>query len=341
MITSILPTDECNLSCTYCNARKGHNRMNRTTLYNTIDFCAKAHELNCENGHIEWHAAEPMMMPLEFYEDAERRFTEIGCNIDRVICSNMTLATPEWYDFIQKYDYGVSTSLDGDIFINDKNMGSGAFDTIIKSMIEMNRRKIPFGCIAVLSEYACDHIDEFYPFFHHMNQGIKLNFQTPNNFQEKSAIAAIKLFDEWYDNKSYIRIDPFNIMIQFILLGKTHLKCYPTCNEHVVCIDTFGDVYPCECFVLNNANDDYVLGNVNKNTFDEIWYGDARAKFLSFVYNLDDECQECDYVDFCAGGCAADSIAIGNTEIKKASSCGITKPLMDHINAKIGWLKDL
>ena len=83
--------------------------MDKKTLYNTIDFCIKAHEEGNSEGHIEFHAAEPMMAPLSFYETAEKRFAELDCEIQRVICSNMTLATPEWYDFIQKYDYGIST----------------------------------------------------------------------------------------------------------------------------------------------------------------------------------------------------------------------------------------
>lgn len=341
MITSILPTDECNLNCNYCNARKGNNRMDIKTLYNTIDFCIKAHENSNSIGHIEFHAAEPMMMPISFYETAEKRFAELDCKVPRVICSNMTLATPEWYDFIQKYDYGISTSLDGDVFINDHNMGAGAFEKIIKSMADMKCRGISYGCICVLSEYACDHVDELYPFFHHMGQGFKLNIETPNTFIDKTIDAMIKIFDEWYDNKNAIRIDPFNDMINFILFDRDVQKCHVNCNKFVVCVDTKGDVYPCECFVVNENADNYVLGNVNKDTFDDIWYGKKREKFMEFVYSLSDKCKQCPYVEYCGGGCAADSIACGHAVVKNASTCRITRALMDHITDKVGWMKHL
>ena len=67
MITTILPTDQCNLNCVYCTSRKGNNIMSRKTLYNTIDFVSRVHLLEGEGGHIEWHAAEPMMMPIRFF----------------------------------------------------------------------------------------------------------------------------------------------------------------------------------------------------------------------------------------------------------------------------------
>lgn len=341
MITTLLPTDSCNLDCCYCVSRKGNNHMDRRTMYNAIDFAVNVHDTGCGGGHIEWHAAEPMSLPIKFYEDAEHYFDQIGCDIQRVICSNLVLLTDEWVDFIIKHKYEVSTSLDGDVFLHDANRGANSFEKVIRAISKLEKNGIGVGHIAVLSPTSCTHVDEIYPFFKYAKRGFKINIATPNTFQMKTLSAMITLFEEWFADKNSIRIDPFDEMVNFCLKKEYDRKCYCFCNESVVCVDTFGDVYPCESFVLNRDTSNYILGNVNTDQWEDIWFGEKREKFLKFQNNISDECKECPYVRYCGGGCAADSVMIGNTETKMGSTCNIIRPLMDHIRDKIGWLGDL
>ncbi len=337
MITTILPTDECNLNCSYCVSRKGHNRMSKKTMYNALDFSAHIHDTVDETGgHIEWHAAEPMMMPIQFYVDAEKHLDNIGCKINRVMCSNMTLANDDWYDFFEKYNYNVSTSLDGDVFLHDHNMGIGTFDKIIHSISEMKKRNIDYGCIAVISRNTCLHSKEVYPFFRIIEEHIKLNVETPNNFNIESLECFIQIFDDWYSDPNKIHMDPFNSMVNFIEGEQFEKRCYANCNKFVVCIDTFGDVYPCESFVIDDDTSEYILGNVNEQTWDEIWNGDKRKAFLKNQAVLSDECFCCRYLEYCGGGCNADSMLYGPADTRKASCCEVIKPLMDHIASRIG-----
>lgn len=336
MITTILPTDQCNLDCVYCVSRKGNNIMSKKTLYNTIDFVSNVHKLDGECGRLEWHAAEPMMLPISFYEDAEDRLKQNNCKVERAMCSNMTLANDKWFEFIKKYNYSVSTSLDGDIFITDNICGEGTFESIIKSFMRMDEMNINYGVICVISKYSCDHADEIYPFFRHAMTDICLNIETPNTFQKESAMAFIKIFDDWYADENKIDVHPFVHMVNFLEKECYEKRCHMDCNKYVVCIDTFGDVYPCESFVIESNTSKYILGNVNRDTWDEIWYGDKRNVFLHNQAVLSDDCQACKYVDYCGGGCNADTMLYGSNEIRKASCCGIIKPLMNHISKVIG-----
>ena len=336
MITTILPTDRCNLNCSYCISRKGNNEMSLKTLYNVIDFVSNVHKLDGEKGRLEWHAAEPMMLPLSFYEEAEKRLKYNNCQAERVMCSNMTIANDEWFDFLIKYNYYVSTSLDGDIFITDELCGCGTFDKIIKSFVGMDKMSIDYGVICVISRYSCEHADEIYPFFKHAMPNIKLNIETPNTFQKETASAFIKIFDDWYSDQNKIQVDPFDDMVNFIEGEQFEKRCYVDCNKFVVCIDTFGDVYPCESFVINADTSEYILGNVNEQTWDEIWNGEKRKAFLKNQAVLSDECFCCKYLEYCGGGCNADSMIYGPIGIRKASCCEVIKPLMDHIANRVG-----
>ncbi len=339
MIAIILPTDECNLNCSYCHARKGHNKMSEKTLNNSIDFVSNVFSKLHEHGHLEWHAAEPMMMPISFYERAENMLSDIGLSTERVMCTNLTLLTTEWVKFFKKHDYKVSTSLDGDRYLHDYNCGTGSFDAVIKAMAMLKHNKIGHGNIAVLSEHSAKHADEIYPFFRCANLNLKLNIESPNTFTALSLTAMMRVFDDWWNDKNGIRVDPFNEMVNFFIKNSGRCKCSVPCAYNIFAIDTFGDVYPCETFVNSDpAFDKYCFGNVNTDTWDDIWFGDTRMDFLSFQDNVSDECRECPYFSYCGGGCSHESVAIGNTEIKMGATCEIIKPLMDHIAEKVDWL---
>ena len=335
MITTILPTDQCNLDCSYCVSRKGNNVMSRKTLYNTIDFISNIHKLDNYNGRLEWHAAEPMMLPISFYEDAEKRIKYNNCHVEKAMCSNMTLADENWFKFLKKYNYVVSTSLDGDVYITDRVCGSGTFEKVIKSFMMMDKMDINYGVICVISKYTCEHADEIYPFFKCSMNDVKLNIETPNTFNKESTEALIKIFDDWFDDDNRITVDPFVHMVNFIQGNTFQKRCHIDCNKYVICVDTFGDVYPCESFVINADTSEYILGNVNRHTWQEIWYGNRRKAFLENQMVLSDDCMKCKYVEYCNGGCNADSMIYGPKNIRKASICGIVKPLMNHISKRL------
>jgi uncharacterized protein len=205
-------------------------------------------------------------------------------------------------------------------------------------MIRLKQHHIPFGTICVLSEHSCDHIEELYTFFKRAGISVKLNVQIPNTFNEKSADAMIKLYDLWRNDGCAIKIDPFIDMTNWIIGISKRCKCFIPCGEQIFSIDTNGDVYPCGTFVSVASTGEYIYGNVNTDRWDDIWFGEKRARFLEFKNTRPDECLECEYRGYCGGGCSRDSVQCGNTEIRMGSTCGIYKPLMDHIAEKVGWL---
>lgn len=339
MIGILHPTDKCNLNCAYCNSRKGEAVMDAATLNNAVDFMSKIFRSSSSNRHqMEWHAAEPMTLPVEWYEEAEEVLKEKRFKWAKVMCSNFTMFDQEWAYFMLRYGYRASLSIDGDRFIHDRNRGEGTFDKVIQAIILLKQNKIRYGGICVLSEYACDHWDELYPFFRVSQIPIKINPEIPNNFNEKAAEAMIGLYDQWYADHGVVNIDPFAEMTRWILGVSKQRKCYIPCGEHIFSVDTTGDVYACSAFVQDVETDDYVWGNVNDDTWKEIWFGERRKRFLRYKNTRTEECLKCPYNAYCGGGCTKDSVMIGNTKTRLGSTCGIFRPLMDHINEKVGWM---
>lgn len=336
MICIIHPTDKCNLNCSYCHTRRGNNVMEQKTLYNAIDFVDNIINIsNYENNTLEFHAAEPLMAPLGFYKCAEKYLDNINFKWQRTMCSNLTLVNKDWVSFFKKHNYNCSTSLDGDIFIHDYNRGQDVFNQVIQAMVLLRENKIRFGVICVLTEYSCNHWEELYPFFKMGGFSLKINPVIPNNFNDKCAETMIKLYDVWFEDGRTVNIDPFVEMTAFILGDTKQHKCYLPCGEHIFSVDVHGDVYPCSSFVCDEDYSKYCYGNVNTDGWKDIWYGEKRTDFLKFKNNITDECIKCPYRLYCSGGCTKDSVDIGNTTQKMASTCEIFKPLLDHISAKM------
>lgn len=312
--------------------------MDTKTLYNSLDFVNNVFSVskNKTYNSLEWHAAEPLMVPIKWYESAEKYILNRGYIFKRVMCSNFTLLSKNWIQFMKKYKYTGSTSLDGDKFIHDYNRGHGTFEKTIEGIIKMRENNIKFGVICVLTEYSCDNDEELYPFFKLAGIPVKFNPEIPNTFNEKCAKTMMKLYDMWYEDDRMLKMNPFDEMERFIIGDKSIHKCYLPCGEHIFSVDTFGDVYPCSSFVHNRNFDEHKYGNVNIDSWNDIWYGKNRMRFLDFKNNIPQKCLECDYRLYCSGGCTRDSVVIGNVIEKMGSTCGIIKPLMNHIAKNIG-----
>ena len=333
MIGIILPTNKCNQSCSYCHTLRGSDCMSDKTLKNSINFLTNLFEYSGQFGHIEWHAAEPTLMPISFYEKAEDYFDTIGFPFERTMCTNLTLINNDWIQFFKKYKYSISTSLDGDKFIHNHNRNN--FDIVIKNLKLINDNNIKVGIISVISKYSAEHAKEIYPFFHFIGQDVQLNLEYPCNFQKLATAAFIRIFDDWYQYPD-IQVTPFAKMINFLASKQYDGLCHRECHNGIVAIDPLGNVYPCECFV-SPLSSKYIFGNVNDNTTFEILNNKLRLWFLEEQSRFDKRCLNCKYLPYCGGGCMWEYLISGQKLTGRFgySSCYVLQKLFKHIEEKI------
>ena len=77
-----------------------------------------------------------------------------------------------------------------------------------------------------------------------------------------------------------------------------------SCGMSGVCsylnvVEANGNVYPCDFYVM----DEYFLGNLNFNTFDEINRKRLDIGFIQASSKVDEKCKKCKYFALCRGGC--------------------------------------
>ncbi len=71
-------------------------------------------------------------------------------------------------------------------------------------------------------------------------------------------------------------------------------------NQNVIEAD--GSVYPCDFYVL----DQYRLGNLIKENFEDINSKFKKLNFSTISYNTDEKCRKCNWFRLCYGGCKRD-----------------------------------
>src|SRR5690242_2728673 len=110
-------TPFCNIDCDYCYlpARSSSQRMQPETLSKIADRLFESPFMGDELT-VVWHAGEPLVVPVEFYEQAYEIFRERNRGGTRVIFSfqtNAMLVSKRWCDFFLQSGAHVGVSLDG------------------------------------------------------------------------------------------------------------------------------------------------------------------------------------------------------------------------------------
>jgi uncharacterized protein len=132
----IQATPFCNVNCRYCYLphRSSTKRIDDRTLKRTFEFLFAEPRLS-DPVSIVWHAGEPLVPPISFYENAFRiaeRCNTQGVRIVHSFQTNGTLINQDWCDFIKRHDVKIGVSLDGPQHIHDTQRidraGRGTFD---------------------------------------------------------------------------------------------------------------------------------------------------------------------------------------------------------------------
>ena len=120
----VQPTPFCNLDCDYCYLpdRANTRRMSLETLEQAFRWVF-ASGLVREPFNLLWHAGEPLVVPVDWYEAAAellRRHGEGQPLVIQSVQTNATLITKEWCAYFRRHEIDVGVSVDGPAFLHDR-----------------------------------------------------------------------------------------------------------------------------------------------------------------------------------------------------------------------------
>jgi uncharacterized protein len=167
------PTPFCNLDCGYCYLpqRSSTHRISREVLRRTFEQVFASRYAR-DAFTVVWHAGEPLVLPIGFYEDAFALIRELnvsGLDVSHSFQTNGTLITPAWCDFILRNHVRIGVSVDGPAFLHDARRktrrGEGTHQRVMQGIRHLQDHAVDFHVISVLTEAALDHPEEIFQFY--------------------------------------------------------------------------------------------------------------------------------------------------------------------------------
>lgn len=324
------PTPFCNIACKYC-----YLPDRASTEKMTIDTVARICETVFSSGWVgekltvAWHAGEPLVVPLNFYEQSFRvinSYIPSGVELRHVFQTNGTLLNKEWCRFFLGVNARVGISIDGPQRIHDlyrlTRAGHGTYERALEGMRMLRDEGIDFYVLTVLTRSSLSQAAELYEFYREERiQSVCFNVEEIEGINRSSSLSCDSIEREfelflrefWNLNVQHraIRyIREFNRMFENIIspLEASVRNCLVE-PFATLSFDAKGNFATFSPEFLGNKSKKYgnfVLGNV--------WTSDLNTAKASETLRILEEdinkgvsaCRtECEYFSVCGGGAPA------------------------------------
>ena len=348
----VQPTPFCNIDCRYCYLpnRTSKAVVARETLQNLFSQVF-ASEWIGGGLSVVWHAGEPMVLPIGFYRDAFALVETLRPPELQVVHSfqtNGTLIDDDWCRFFAEARINLGVSIDGPQHFHDRNRvtrsGRGTFERTIAGIRLLRRHGVPFHVISVLTPQSMVAAREMFDFY--IAEGIE---QVCFNVEESEGDHVSESFREADTDALYYRfLGEFWRLsaaapgkIKFVREIETALQQVirpreaPFYNQLVepfaiVSMDWAGNIatFSPELLGLKNpVYDDFVLGNINRDTLVDLADSPVLVRMLADIKAGVTMCQQqCGYFSVCGGGEPVNKLAENGTFVSSETSyCRITK----------------
>ncbi|NOX90143.1 MAG: anaerobic sulfatase maturase [Calditrichaeota bacterium] len=321
---------DCNLNCAYCfylkraelfPEQKTH-RMSSETLEIMIKQVMEQGERHISFG---WQGGEPTLMGLPFFEKAvyfQKKYGR-GQSVGNGLQTNGILLDEKWAKFLKQYHFLVGISLDGPEHVHDfyrlKKSGEGSWQTVVNRAKMLLDQGVETNVLSVLTDYSARFPDEIYEF----HKSLGLNFMQfipclepdPLNPQKAADFSLtpqrygeflVRLFDLWLadfkDGKPTTSVRYFDsVFYEYVGLRPPECTLLAECGVYAV-IEHNGDVYSCDFYVEPK----WRLGNIHQGRIIDMLNSPQQKKFGLIKRLLPRECQNCEWLRNCRGGCPKD-----------------------------------
>lgn len=310
-------TKKCNLSCIHCynEGVSPNNELNYSEISRFIDNTSRLGVLK-----IRFTGGEPFVRKdlIELLEKAYSSMVDFsiftnGILIDNNAINRLSILNPEF----------VAISVDShDPKIYTKIRGQDYHKKILSTMEKMLERNINLRANIVLFEGINDSYSSIKSVVKLLkNMGFKKNELSFDEVVPEGRGTNIQV----YNNKK--RVDIMNIMsdvyqevygMDFTIkkdsMKPRDIKSFCGLGESFFYLRSDGDVSLCP--MLNSK--EYILGNIFKDDIKELWENNKLLNFFRKNEHIKgSECDPCDKISMCAGGCKAKSLFF-NGGINKA-----------------------
>ena len=353
-------TNACNMQCVYCQAQNGkctHNgMMTKEVARRAVNIALSSPETYLS---FEFQGGEPLMNfdTIKFIveyakEKANKKIIEFN------IVSNLTLLTDEMAEFIKENNIGVSTSIDGDEELHNKNRSYrtniGTYADVLKGIDKLKKYGIEYGAIQTSTKDSLNSPKKIVDAYVELElSSVFIRNLTPLGcantawnkigYEPKEFIAFYK---ECFDyiiylnqNGVFLKEGHASIMLSKILTGYpiNYMELRSPCGASIGQIAYYydGNIYTCDegRMLAEMGDDSFKLGTIN-NTYDELMScKNCKAACISSTIESLPNCCDCVYNPYC-GTCPVVNLALSKDIYDKEPNdykCKIYKGIFDTI----------
>lgn len=323
------PTPFCNINCSYCYLpdRQSARRMSSAVLDQSFRWVFSS-GLAREPFTLLWHAGEPLVLPVSFYETADellRRHNTAELPILQSFQTNATLIDADWCSFLRRRNLHLGVSVDGPDFLHDRHrrtrQGRGTLDRVLRGIHLLHEHEVPFEVITVLTADSLDYPDELFDFY--LTHGIRSvgfnveEIEGPHTISSLQRAGTPERFRRFL--KRFLRlalsVDPPLLVREFesstaAILGVRRAQPFTRTQENkpwaIVNVDCDGNYSTFSPELLGIASSTYggfALGNVATDDLRSAINSDRFCRLNEEIGRGIEKCQAtCDYFPFCGGG---------------------------------------
>jgi uncharacterized protein len=322
------PTPFCNLDCSYCYLpdRDSTRRMSLETLERTFAWVFSS-GLVREPFTLLWHAGEPLVVPVPFYEEAGRllaRHNLAGVTVYQSFQTNATLLDLEWCDFIRRHGIHIGVSVDGPAFLHDRHrktrQGQGTLDRVLRGIHLLTAQQIPFYVITVLTADSLDYPDELLDFYQaHQISSVAFNVEEIEGPHKTSSLLGFQMKERFrrfltrFVELACSAEPPLSLREFDTAAGALRSVRYgpgartqenkPWAIVNVDCEGNFSTYSPELLGLSSSRHGSFALGNVARDQLEDVVASERFRLLEADVAEGVELCRErCPYFLFCGGG---------------------------------------
>jgi uncharacterized protein len=346
-------SSNCNLQCKYCfynvlsekREVASHGIMDYETLKEIIK---KAFEYATEQCIFAFQGGEPTLAGINFYKELielQKKYNKNHISIINTVQTNGILIDENWASFFYENNFLIGVSLDGTKDLHDINRvdgkNNGSFNKVMKGIRLLNKYKVEYNIIFVVSAKTARHANKIYNYFKKNNFNY-LQFipcidpiEDIHGTNEYSLSAEVygqflkSIFDLWYLdvlNGHAISIRYFDNLIKRVMGYNTE-----ACGMNGICgcqfvVEANGGVYPCDFYAV----DKWYMGSIMDKSIQELNDSDIVKEFIQVSEHISEECRSCKWLNLCRGGCRRDRETTNNDKLGLNYYCTSYKEFFDY-----------
>lgn len=353
-------TNACNMKCVYCQAQNGESipcgMMSKETAQKAVDIALSSPETYLS---FEFQGGEPLLN-FEIIKFIVEYTEAMSCQkiVDFNIVSNLTLMTDEIAEFIKTHNIGVSTSLDGNENLHNKNRmfrnDTGTYSSVLDGINILKNHEISYGAIQTTTSYSLSKSKEIIDEYVRLGlSNVFIRNLTPlgcaYNSWDKigySPEAFIDFYRECFDyilkinlQGTYLKEGHASIMLSKILTGVpiNYMELRSPCGAAIGQIAYYydGKIYTCDegRMLAEMGDHSFQLGTVDNSYEELISSNNCKAACIASTLESVPHCCDCVYEPYC-GTCPVVNLALSKDIFNKEPNdykCKIYKGIFDTI----------